>query len=152
MTRPTALRRIVGTLAVLSVLLATVGTLLLIVGAEPLSRFYREPTLAPLFRLGAALLFVSLVGAFLASAVQGFRLIDTLAAVTAVKAVVALGATVMLLPSLGLVRPLAPSRRAMLALVGRPLRPRARRVPDLGTRPGSVPTDVRRALGVVPSC
>ena len=42
-TRPTALRRIVGTLAVLSVLLATAGALLLSVGAEPLSRLTAEP-------------------------------------------------------------------------------------------------------------
>ena len=102
-TRPTALRRIVAILAALSLLLATAGAVLLLGSAEPLARFYREPELAPLFRLAAALLFMSLFGAFLASAVQGFRRIDALAAVTAVKALVALGATLLLLPSLGLV-------------------------------------------------
>lgn len=124
-TRPTALRRIVGILAVLSVLLATAGALLLLGGAGWLSRFYREPELAPLFRLAAALLFISLVGAFLASAVQGFRRIDALAAVTAVKAVVALGATLVLLPSLGLVGVILASIMAEAlawVLCARPLR------------------------------
>lgn len=150
-TRPTALRRIVGTLAVLSVLLAMAGALLLSVGAEPLSRFYREPTLAPLFRLGAALLFVSLVGAFLASAVQGFRLIDTLAAVTAVKAVVALGATIMLLPSLGLVGVIVASIAAEAIawlLVGRPLRRELAATPVPGHEAPVAGPIVRRALAL----
>jgi O-antigen/teichoic acid export membrane protein len=124
-TRPTALRRIVGILAVLSLLLAGTGALLLLASAAPLARFYREPELAPLFRLAAALLFISLLGAFLSSAVQGFRRIDALAAVTAVKAVVALGATLALLPSLGLVGVVVASILAEVIawpLCGRPLR------------------------------
>jgi O-antigen/teichoic acid export membrane protein len=101
--RPTTLRRLLAILAGLSVVLATAGAVALLGGADALSRFYREPALAPLFRLAAALLFVALLGAFLASAAQGFQRIDTLAAVTVVKAVVALGATLVLLPSFGLV-------------------------------------------------
>ncbi len=124
-TRPTALRRIVGILAALSLLLATAGALLLLGGAAPLARFYREPELAPLFRLAAALLFISLVGAFLSSALQGFRRIDALAAVTAVKALVALGATLLLLPSFHLVGVIVASIFAEAIawpLFGRPLR------------------------------
>ena len=124
-TRPTALRRIVGIFAGASFVLATAGALLLLAGAAPLSQFYREPALAPLFRLAAALLFVSLMGAFLASAVQGFQRIDALAAVTAVKAVVALGATLALLPSLELVGVIVASIVAEAIawpLVARPLR------------------------------
>src|SRR3954470_17599067 len=68
-TRPTALRRIVAILAGLSVLLASAGALLLVASASSLAEFYREPELAPLFRLAAVLLFISLVGAFLASSV-----------------------------------------------------------------------------------
>lgn len=102
-TRPAALRRILEILAVLSLALAAGGALALLGGAGALSEFYREPTLAPLFRLAAALLFLSLFGAFLAGVLQGFRRIDTLAALTPVKAVVALGATLVLLPPLGLV-------------------------------------------------
>jgi O-antigen/teichoic acid export membrane protein len=123
--RPTALRRLVGILMGLSVVLATAGALALLGGADLLSEFYREPTLAPLFRLGAALLFVALVGAALASAVQGFQRIDTLAALTAVKAVVALATTLLLLPSLGLVGVVVASIVAEAVawpLVGRPLR------------------------------
>ena len=123
--QPAALRRIVSILTALSLALATVGALSLLVAAAPLASFYREPELAPLFRLAAALLFVSLVGAFLAGAVQGFRRIEALAAVTAVKAVVALGATLLLLPSFGLVGVIAASIAAELIawpLSGRPLR------------------------------
>jgi O-antigen/teichoic acid export membrane protein len=122
--RPTTLRRLVAILTGLSVVLATAGALALLGSADALSRFYREPALAPLFRLAAALLFVALVGAFLASAAQGFQRIDTLAAVTAVKAVVALGATLVLLPSLGLVGVVIASIVAEAIawpLVGRPV-------------------------------
>jgi PST family polysaccharide transporter len=123
--RPTALRRLVAVLIGFSVVLATAGALALLGGADALSRFYREPALAPLFRLAAALLFVALVGAALASAAQGFQRIDALAAVTAVKAVVALGATLVLLPSFGLVGVVVASIVAEAIawpLVGRPLR------------------------------
>jgi PST family polysaccharide transporter len=124
-TRPAALRRILTILAGLSVALAAAGALMLLGGAGVLSEFYREPTLAPLFRLAAALLFVSLFGAFLAGVLQGFRRIDTLAALTPVKALVALGATLVLLPPLGLVGVILASLVAELVtwpLVARPLR------------------------------
>lgn len=123
--RPTALRRLVVILVGFSVVLATAGALGLLGGADALSRFYREPALAPLFRLAAALLFAALVGATLASAAQGFQRIDALAAATAVKAVVALGATLVLLPSFGLVGVVVASIVAEVIawpLVGRPLR------------------------------
>jgi lipopolysaccharide exporter len=148
-TRPAALRRIIAVLAVLSVVLATVGALLLLVGAGPLSRFYREPALAPLFRLGAALLFIALIGAFLASAVQGFQRIDTLAAVTAIKAVVALGATLVLLPSFGLVGVILASIVAEAIawpLVGRPLRQALAATPGVGADAVPAGPVVRRAL------
>lgn len=147
-THPTALRRIVGALVVLSGVLATTGALLLLVGAEPLGRFYREPALAPLFRLGAALLFIALVGAILAGAVQGFQRIDALAAVTAVKAVVALAATVALLPSLGLVGVIVASIVAEAIawpLMARPLRQALRAVPAVGADVAAGPI-VARAL------
>jgi lipopolysaccharide exporter len=124
-TRPTALRRIVGILAVLSLLLAGAGAMLLLGSAASLAQFYREPELVPLFRLAAALLFISLVGAFLSSALQGFHRIDALAAVTAVKALVALTGTLLLLPSLGLVGVIAASILAEIIawpLFARPLR------------------------------
>lgn len=123
--RPTALRRLVVILVGFSVVLATAGALGLLGGADALSRFYREPALAPLFRLAAALLFAALVGATLASAAQGVQRIDALAAATAVKAVVALGATLVLLPSFGLVGVVVASIVAEVIawpLVGRPLR------------------------------
>jgi O-antigen/teichoic acid export membrane protein len=123
--RPTALRRLVVILVGFSVVLATAGALGLLGGADALSRFYREPALAPLFRLAAALLFAALVGATLASAAQGVQRIDALAAATAVKAVVALGATLVLLPSFGLVGVVVASIVAEAIawpLVGRPLR------------------------------
>lgn len=150
-TRPTALRRLLGILAGFSVLLATAGALLFLVGAEPLSRFYREPDLAPLFRLGAALLFTALIGAVLSGAVQGMRRIDTLATVAAIKAVVALGATVVLLPSLGLVGVIGASIVAEAVawpLNGRPLRQALRVVPSTGDEGLSAGTVVKRALAL----
>jgi len=123
--RPAVVRRLLAILGVLSVALAGGGALLLLAGATPLSAAYREAALAPLFRLAAVLLFLSLVGAFLAGVLQGFRRIDTLAALTPVKALVALGATVVLLPSLGLVGVILASIVAELVtwpLVARPLR------------------------------
>jgi O-antigen/teichoic acid export membrane protein len=124
-TRPAALRRMLTILAGLSVALAAGGALLLLGGAGVLSELYREPMLASLFRLAAALLFVSLFGAFLAGVLQGFRRIDTLAVMTPVKALVALGATLVLLPPLGLVGVIVASLVAELVawpLVARPLR------------------------------
>lgn len=150
-TRPAALRRIVGVLAGVSLVLAIAGALLLLAGASPLSDFYREPALAPLFRLAAALLFVSLVGAFLASAVQGFQRIDTLAAVTAVKAVVALGATLVLLPSLGLVGVILASIVAEAIawpLVGRPLHRALAATPCVGADAAAARPIVARALAL----
>jgi PST family polysaccharide transporter len=149
--RPDVLRRIVGILAVLSVLLATAGAVLLLGFAAPLSRFYREPALEPLFRLGAALLFISLVGAFLASAVQGFQRIDTLAAVTAVKAVTALGATLLLLPSLGLIGVIVASIAAEAIawlLVGRALHTEVAATPTVPRAPLTAGPVVARALAL----
>jgi lipopolysaccharide exporter len=150
-TRPTALRRIVGALAGVSFVLATAGALLLLAGAAPLSHVYREPTLAPLFRLASALLFISLVGAVLASAVQGVQRIDTLAAVTAVKAVVALGATLALLPSLGLVGVILASIVAEAIawpLLGRPLRQALAATPGSGAAAVDAGPIVARALAL----
>jgi PST family polysaccharide transporter len=124
-TRPAALRRIVGLLAATSLALAVAGALALLGGAGALSDFYREPALAPLFRLAAALLFLSLFGGFLAGVLQGLGRIDTLAAVTPVKALVALGVTLVLLPPLGLVGVILASIVAELVawpLVARTLR------------------------------
>ena len=109
------LRRMLGILGLLSVALAGGGALLLLAGAGPLSIAYHEPTLAPLFRLAAVLLFLSLIGAFMAGVVQGLRRIDTLAALTPVKALVALGATLVLLPALGLPGVILASMLAELA-------------------------------------
>jgi O-antigen/teichoic acid export membrane protein len=123
--RPAALRRSLAVLAALSLTLAAAGGVALLGGAAALGEFYREPALAPLFRLAAALLFLSLVGAFVAGALQGFQRIDTLAALTPAKAVAALGATLLLLPPLGLVGVILASIVAELAawpLVARPLR------------------------------
>jgi O-antigen/teichoic acid export membrane protein len=101
-TCPAALRRVLRILGVLSVSLAAGAALMLLGASGVLGDVYREAALAPLFRLAAVLLFVTLVGAFFAGVLQGFRLIDTLAAVTPVKAVVALGTTLALLGPLGL--------------------------------------------------
>jgi O-antigen/teichoic acid export membrane protein len=150
-TRPTALRRIVGVLAGVSLALATTGALLLLAGAVPLSHFYREPMLAPLFRLSAALLFVALVGAVLASAVQGFQRIDMLATVTAVKAVVALGATLLLLPSLGLVGVIVASIMAEAIawlILGRPLRQALAATPGVDADAVAAGPIVARALAL----
>ena len=149
--QPAALRRIVRILTALSVVLASVGALSLLVAAAPLAQFYREPELASLFRLAAALLFVSLVGAFLAGAVQGFRRIEALAAVTAVKAVVALGATLLLLPSFGLVGVIAASIAAELIawpLSGRPLRQALVAVPTGGSEAVPAAPLLARALAL----
>jgi O-antigen/teichoic acid export membrane protein len=123
--RPAAVRRILAVLMLLSVALATAGALALLTGAASLSAFYREPGMAPLFRLAAGLLFVSLVGAFLTGTLQGFRHIETLAGLTTIKAVTALGATLVLLPSLGLTGVIVASIVAELVtwpLMARPLR------------------------------
>jgi len=149
-TRPAALRRLLAILAGLSLVLATAGALLFLLGAGPLSRFYRGPALAPLFRLGAALLFTALIGAVLSGAVQGMRRIDTLATVAAVKAVVALGATLVLLPSLGLVGVIAASILAEAVawpLNARPLR-RALAVVPAADDGLSASTVVTRALAL----
>jgi lipopolysaccharide exporter len=143
-TRPTALRRIVGILVGFSVLLATAGALLLLGAAVPLSRFYRELELAPLFRLGAVLLFISLVGAVLSGAVQGFRRIDALAAVTAVKALV-------LLPSLGLFGVIVASIVAEAIawlLYARPLRQALAAMPVVAADPVAPGPVVARALAL----
>jgi O-antigen/teichoic acid export membrane protein len=123
--RPAALRRILEILAGLSLALAAGGAFALLGGAGALSEFYREPTLAPLFRLAAALLFLSLFGAFLAGVLQGLRRIETLAVLTPLKAVVALGATLVLLPPFGLAGVILASIVAELVtwpFVARPLR------------------------------
>jgi O-antigen/teichoic acid export membrane protein len=149
--QPAALRRIVGILTALSLVLAAGGAVALLVASAPLARFYREPELASLFRLAAALLFVSLVGAFLTGAVQGFRRIEALAAVTAVKAVVALGATLLLLPSFGLVGVIAASIAAELIawpLSGRPLRQALVAAPASGSEPLPAAPLLARALAL----
>ena len=148
--RPTALRRLVVIFVGFSVVLATAGALGLLGGADALSRFYREPALAPLFRLAAALLFAALVGATLASAAQGVQRIDALAAATAVKAVVALGATLVLLPSFGLVGVVVASIVAEAIawpLVGRPLRQALAAAPA-GTDAVAAGPTVARTLAV----
>ena len=150
-TRPAAVRRILGVLAALSLALAAGAALMLLGGAGLLSEFYREAALGPLFRLGAALLFLSLFGAFLAGVLQGFRRIDALAMLTPVKALIALGATLLLLPPLGLAGIVLASILAELLtwpLVARPLRQ------ALGAAPSGVSDAVparlvvRRALAV----
>lgn len=148
---PAALRRILEILAVLSLALAAGGALVLLGGAGALSDVYREPTLAPLFRLAAALLFLSLFGAFLAGVLQGFRRIDTLAALTPVKALVALGATLILLPPLGLVGVILASIVAELVtwpLVARPLRQALAAAPRAAAQTVAVRIVVGRALAV----
>ena len=99
---PAALGHILKILGVLSLSLAAGAALVLLGAAGVLGQLYHEASLAPLFRLAAVLLFVTLVGAFLAGVLQGFRLIDTLAALTPLKALVALGTTLVLLPPFGL--------------------------------------------------
>ena len=150
-TRPAALRRTLTVLAGLSLALAAAGALLLLGGAGALSELYREPTLAPLFRLGAALLFLSLFGAFLAGVLQGFRRIDTLAGLTPVKAAVALGATLVLLPPFGLVGVILASIVAELVtwpLVARPLRQALAAVPPPAAAVLPARLVVTRALAV----
>jgi len=149
--RPAAVRRILGVLAWLSVALAGAGAVALVGGADLLSAFYREPGMTPLFRLAAALLFVSLVGGFLTGVLQGFRRIDTLAALTPVKAVVALAATIVLLPSLGLLGVILASIIAELVtwpLMARPLRSAV--AVEAGATTESVPAGlvVARALAL----
>jgi O-antigen/teichoic acid export membrane protein len=131
-SRPAALRRVLVVLTGLSVALAGVGALALFGAAGALGEAYREPALAPLFRLAAALLFVSLFGGYLAGVLQGFRRIDTLALLTPAKALVALGATLALLPSLGLAGVILASLLAELAtwpVVARSLRHAVPRAP-----------------------
>jgi O-antigen/teichoic acid export membrane protein len=150
-TRPAALRRILTVLAGLSVALAAGGAAVLLSGADALGDFYREATLAPLFRLAAALLFVSLFGAFLAGVLQGFRRIDTLAALTPVKAVVALAATLVLLPPLGLVGVIVASLVAELVtwpMIARPLRQALAEAPPPSREMPAVRVVVAQALAV----
>jgi len=151
LARPAALRRTLAILAALATALAAGGALLLLGGAGWLSDVYREPALAPLFRLAAALLFVSLLGGFVAGVLQGFRRIDTLAVLTPAKALVALAATLLLLPPLGLVGVILASLAAELVawlLAARPLRQALAAVPPSAADAASARAVVAQALVV----
>jgi PST family polysaccharide transporter len=151
LARPGAVRRTLATLAVLGASLAAGGAVLLLGGAGWLADLYREPALAPLFRLAAALLFASLVGAFVSGVLQGAGRIDTLAALTPLKAIVALAATLALLPRLGLAGVILASLVAEVlawALAVRPLRQAVTAMPPDTSDDVAGRAVVGRALGV----
>jgi PST family polysaccharide transporter len=71
-------------------------------GAEALAGFYREPSLALLFRLGAVALVLAVLGGVRSAFLQGLQRIHALAALGALTAAAMLGFTLALAPWLGL--------------------------------------------------
>lgn len=142
-TGPGALRGWVTSLLRLMALLAGGAGLVLVGGAGLLARLYDEPALVALFRLAAALLVATLFGALLAGLLQGLRRIGTLALLGPLKALTALGGTLLLVSKCGVAGVLLAGLGAELlagALAGTVLR---RALPPSG--PGSHPTGARLA-------
>ncbi|OGL02624.1 MAG: hypothetical protein A3E31_02535 [Candidatus Rokubacteria bacterium RIFCSPHIGHO2_12_FULL_73_22] len=147
---PGALRTVVTTLAVAMLGVAGLAGLLLLVLAAPLAALYAEPSLGGLFRLGALLLFLSLLGALGAGMLQGLQRIRRLAVAGVVKGLVTLAGIVLLVRPLGLAGILVASIVAELLVwplvagaVGRSVGPRADAA--AGARAGAV---VRRGVHV----
>lgn len=124
--RREALKSVLVTLSGAMLAMACLTGLILVFASDPLAFLYREPSLALLFKLGALLLFLSLLGSFLAGTLQGFQRIDALAILGPVKALAVLGLTLLLLPTFGLVGVLLASIVAEViagGLAAKPLRP-----------------------------
>jgi O-antigen/teichoic acid export membrane protein len=101
--RREALKPLLVTLALTMLAMACLAGLILLLASDLLASLYGEPSLGLLFKLGALLLFLSLLGGFLAGTLQGFQRIDALAVLGPTKAVAMLLATLLLLPGFGLV-------------------------------------------------
>lgn len=96
------LRSVLVTLGLSMLGVALLAGVLLFAGAPFLAALYREVSLTRLFRLGALLVVLSLLGSFLAGTLQGLHRIEMLAAVNVLKGVATLAGIVALLPALGL--------------------------------------------------
>jgi O-antigen/teichoic acid export membrane protein len=107
--RRDAVKSLVLTLSGAMLTMACLTGLILVFASDLLAFLYREPSLALLFKLGALLLFLSLLGGFLSGVLQGFQQIDALAVLGPVKAFTVLVLTLLLLPPFGLVGVLAAS-------------------------------------------
>jgi len=96
------LKTLLFTVFVAMLTLAGLAATLLFFAADRLALVYHEAALAPLFKLGALLLILSLLGGLLSGILQGLQRIEVLAALGPVKGFTALLVTLLLLPSMGL--------------------------------------------------
>ncbi len=110
------LRPVVTTLAVAMLGVAGLAGLVLLAAAAPLAALYAQPALGGLFRLGALLLALSLLGALAAGMLQGLGRITRLAVAGVVKGLVALAGIVLLVRPLGLAGVLVASIVAELGM------------------------------------
>ncbi|MFN3476388.1 MAG: lipopolysaccharide biosynthesis protein [Candidatus Methylomirabilales bacterium] len=119
------LKSLLITLSTVMLLTAGLTGLLLVVLSDRLAALYREPSLAFLFKVGAVLLVLSLLGGLLGGILQGVQRIEVLAVLGPAKGLTAFLALLLLLPSFGLLGILMASMAAEIMgglLAARPLR------------------------------